>query len=1225
MSNTQEFIQAREAYLEQVQRDLLGPGRETALVEPEHELISTEPHARYMLGVLFPREAPMSQESTEQAEPDVDVALQEIPHEETKESTSPVLRGQQAIASVDDDEVSSLEGVVNQTAQQRPSSMGLSFLVSAEKKPTALTCRFRVATYYKTEPFGRVGVVYPKEARGIPLPQTLLDYVEAEGEVLRLKAGASITGEVMGKDLSDFKASLKKARGPEVVKGTPRWEAEEKLLHALYHLRRFLLLCYERYPYGEKDAEKKVTLEMNVPLRVEVSPEGTPMEKCNALELIAFCQELPQQDEERKCYAVTLLMQNMAAAPKRNSEEMSSAQKDELRASLAHCLFQPYLRVCAGEDANAFQIIPYRPFACLRPNAEELSLEMLYRDKIRYATGFGTAVDWTGDRESASEVHTEFFPTYELPETAFDLEKQKEAPVNGLAYDMKALGGLCGHSKDELLQALKSVVEAYAKWVENLGHEEVEGRFDDRKKLHLDRCEEACERMRKGLKTLEENPNAWKAFQLANEAMFMQRLHSGKNKAAYASWTREDYRKKELLDGDNLPSWRPFQIAFLLMSVNSIVDDTHEDRKILDLIWFPTGGGKTEAYLGLTAFTIFYRRLEYPEESDGVAVMMRYTLRLLTAQQFERASMLICACELIRREVDDLKKAPRITLGIWIGSGQTPNKRNKAKRYIQNKQYKNFMVEKCPWCGQKHPQMYYRDKEKEQSLVIKCTNTSCSFGNLAKEEKLPILVVDEDLYDYPPSLLFATVDKFAQLPTQENVGAFFGLKKGKPTGDRPPELIIQDELHLISGALGSMVGIYEAAIDALCSRFYDPKHPHVTKIIASTATICRAEEQCKALYNREMRQFPPPGLSASDSFFAHERSIKKAHEGDVYGRMYVGLMASGATKTRMEVRMLATLLECNQALPGVSSDHEDIVDLYWTLIAYFNTLKELGKCESMTQDEIRQTREHLRSYGAAHAYLVRDPNLYELTARTPSEQLPEILATLEAENGSETTDLVLASNMISVGIDISRWNVMLMVGQPKLTSEYIQSSSRVGRRYPGVVFVEYDANQSRDRSHFEQFRSYHETFYRQVEPTNVTPFSEPVQERALHAVLIAMLRLCSVKLNDQKSAGAFNQDDFQKLVEPAKRWLCERYAAVLTGVSQETMEEKLEAILKRWQTAAGEYSGSFEYLSKDNPYSSQREVHYLMREFSHDSSCGLFPVMLSLRNVDASIDGHILH
>lgn len=711
-----------------------------------------------------------------------------------------------------------------------------------------------------------------------------------------------------------------------------------------------------------------------------------------------------------------------------------------------------------------------------------------------------------------------------------------------------------------------------------------------------------------------------------------------------------DYGEPRSITGDNY-AWRLFQIAFLLMSIESVTNDTACDRDVVDLIWFPTGGGKTEAYLGLTAFTIFYRRLAHLPDSDGTTVIMRYTLRLLAAQQFTRASTLICACEYIRS--DAVSRHPKygkyplgnteITIGLWIGREHIPNTNADAKKHLKEltdartdtlqyakEQHNKFQVLKCPWCGTKLVKdrigtkmvgtFGYRMRN-NRHFELFCPQESCFFN---QQGKLPIQIVDEELYACPPTLLFGTVDKFAMIPWKKEIGTFFAAG----TGNRAPDLVIQDELHLISGPLGTMVGLYETAIDALCTR--NGIRP---KIVASTATIRRAKEQCSALYNREVSQFPHPGLDAEDSFFARESIINYDHK--IYGRKYVGLMPSGKTKAMMEVRSIAALMqEINTMdLP------DDIKDKFWTLTVYFNSLKDLGKCSTLVDDDVKDfiKRTAYRLGSAKDARMIARAD--ELTSRVNTTQLNETLDKLEKlcyskeniENKRYPSNILLATNMISVGIDVARLNVMLLVGQPKLTSEYIQASSRVGRSFPGVAFALYDGSKSRDRSHYEQFKPYHESFYKHVEPTGATPFSKPARDRALHAVIIAMVRVLEDELSAEKGAAKFNRKDYAARIAELKKYITERASDISKRMNTEMVDDsseialEIDSVFEKWEQLAENFDEEhFYYGEKFLIKEPDDGEGRLMKPFNTSRNDPAFDTMTSMRNVDSTVAGNVL-
>ena len=480
---------------------------------------------------------------------------------------------------------------------------------------------------------------------------------------------------------------------------------------------------------------------------------------------------------------------------------------------------------------------------------------------------------------------------------------------------------------------------------------------------------------------------------------------------------------------------------------------------------------------------------------------------------------MICACEIIRRENHEILGEEQISIGMWVGQSLTPIWRTEAltaaNKFAGSSEELDspFQLLNCPWCGtalddKKNPgYMVYKFRGKPKTVVFVCTEQRCSFSNIGKErnqsQHIPVLVIDEDIYDWPPTLIIGTVDKFAMLTWRERAGRIFGV--GLENDCDPPDMVIQDELHLISGPLGSVVGLFESAIDILCST--KDRKP---KIIASTATIRRASNQCEALYERPTFQFPPQGLDISDSFFAKE-------DPQAPGRIYTGVFAPAAPSfITAEVRTASSLLQSCKSIPLPPGVPEKTRDPYWTLVEYFNSLRELGHAATLVQQDIPEyiwtlaQRDNLPNE-VVRSFLSEE----EMTSRRKAEEIPVILNRLENlyPNSSDDfrknpLDILLATNMISVGLDVDRLGLILMIGQPKTTSEYIQASSRVGRSRsaPGLVVTMYNPGRPRDRSHYEHFRSYHESFYKFVEPTSVTPYSLAVLDRALHSVLVILVR-----------------------------------------------------------------------------------------------------------------------
>jgi hypothetical protein len=623
-----------------------------------------------------------------------------------------------------------------------------------------------------------------------------------------------------------------------------------------------------------------------------------------------------------------------------------------------------------------------------------------------------------------------------------------------------------------------------------------------------------------------------------------------------------------------------FQLAFLLMNLRAVAGGKHDpanERTVVDLIWFPTGGGKTEAYLGLTAYTIFLRRLRHPQRRGCVA-LMRYTLRLLTAQQFERAAALIMACEFIRRREKEVLGPVPITIGLWAGSSLTPNYREDARQKLKawmadGDKSHPFQLLKCPWCRtplDNRENRGYHQAKVNGRLTVKffCPDDRCP-GSQAKAPVvgIPATVIDEDIYDDPPSLLLGTVDKFAMLAWNPSAGV---LLRGDGADVRGPDLIIQDELHLISGPLGTIVGLYETVIDRLCSQDQPPK------VVASTATIRRAEEQCLSLFDRRTAVFPPAALSISDSWFAVEKT-------DAPGRLYVGVLGSAApsftTLSRQAIASLVFGISWMDLPPGLDPEFRDA---YWTLVWYFNSLRELGRGGTLIEADVREhlgvIRRRLGLGRDAGRPFVRGE---ELTSRKRGDEIPEVLDRLEQNKAGDAKaiDVLLATNMISVGVDVSRLGLMAVAGQPKSTSEYIQATSRVGRDdklAPGLVVSLYVPGKSRDRSHYEHFRTYHESFYRFVEPTSVTPFSIPAIDRALHALIVIVAR------QEQGYSRPQDLKPTDPWLEELKSWLIKRAERAQTKPRYiEALKKRFDLIVEIWTNRTDRTEWGEAWITKD--------------------------------------------
>lgn len=1218
-----EMLEARDEFIALVKDELLGPGSEVSVPDAEHELITTLPEKRYSIGILFPKDNKMKadendvdraeqEDNAESEEPTESIASDNSDYVEVKipENT----KDEKSSEDIDDepDPENNLDEEVSLAAQNMPSSFGITFFVRGN------TDRVRISLKYGTYRKSRL------EDCRIPFtPVRQGEWIAPDG-----------FDSYVGYDVEEKTLKLLQPMDRKTIRQLKERDLldtdDDHLIDNLYKLADQLRNGYVREP-------RELNHEIVFGDRDYVSESEIP--EHGLLEITALRRKM-----ENGTTSLTIMAVNKTVDRPRG----------------INCIFQPELRIDSANNDFVFEKYAGAVnFDVL--DEEEQSLELQYQNKHVYGTGLGTAVNWDIDAKGSGYIRNDFFPECEVPSMDFTLPKN--CGVSDKTLSMKYLSDLDETDRNEKINDLTKLVDAYSAWIDDLfaRSHSLNPRFMKAAEKNLKGCREACERMRNGIGILREDGRAWDAFQLANRAMFMQRVQLAVQREYPATFPDErelsdvlkniDYVTADTAFPKDRYAWRLFQLAFMLLDVVSVTDDSSADRSMVDLIWFPTGGGKTEAYLGLTAMTIFYRRFRHPEESNGTTVIMRYTLRLLAAQQFTRASTLICACERIRKDCEAKKsrykryvlgKSP-ITIGLWIGGDHTPNTNEKAKKNLEhlNKSagysleyakdtYNKFQVLKCPWCGTRMTPEQDKTKKirgifgyrmrSSNHFELFCPRQSCPFGN-----GLPVQVVDQELYTKPPTLLFGTVDKFAMLPWNEQIGNFFALN----SANRAPELIIQDELHLISGPLGTMVGLYESAIDALCR-----KKGNITKIVASTATIRRAVEQCAALYDSDVSQFPHPALDAEDSFFARESKIDYGNE--IFGRKYVGLMPSGKTKAMMEIRSMAAMLQKAKDM-DVS---DKVKDKLWTLTAYYNSLKDLGKAATMVDDDVKDFMKRMCYRLKSNVEVRKIGTADELTSRVSTTQLNQTLDKLEKNEYSTENmqkhvppypcNVLLATNMISVGIDVARLNVMLLVGQPKLTSEYIQASSRVGREFPGVAFTMYDGGKSRDRSHYEQFRPYHESFYRHVEPTGATPFSAPARKRALHAVLIAYIRLSVKGLEQENDAVKFRGDGYEETVKNICEYLINRCIDVNRRINPNMKDEsaelrrEMEEILDKWEDLAKNAADIFCYGKKFMVTGPDAPGERLMKTFGTYRDDPAFETMTSMRNVDVMVPGSII-
>lgn len=862
------------------------------------------------------------------------------------------------------------------------------------------------------------------------------------------------------------------------------------------------------------------------------------------------------------------------------------------RADAAKMLYQVGLTVTPSPGGSIREYDARRAFDIDEESAE---IRLRFRNRKVYAVGHGMAADWTMDGERCTEVRLEPVPHFVVP--AVEVVGFDKSTPEAAALRLDYLSTL-DTDTDEVLRSLNAFVDAFGQWVS--GEETRAADFGPDRAVAeriVARSKGSLSRMRKSLELIADaDSNTLRtAFSLGMAAMRLQMIQ--------ASSAPGDEHVE--------PRWRPFQLGFLLVSIASTVDEYHDDRDLVDLIWFPTGGGKTEAYLGLAAIEAFRRRLADGPGGGGTAVITRYTLRLLTAQQFQRAASLVCAMELLRRS--DCIGDPRATgmvpfsIGLWVGNDVTPSTRITAKAALERlhkaarpEEANQFQVESCPWCAtpllpdrRSARVTEYGVKLVGHDVIIHCVNPACDF-----EDELPVCVVDEMLYETPPTILLATVDKFARLQFLPEAGRLLGLN----TAFRQPSMIIQDELHLLSGPLGTTVAVFDAVIQILLS-----VEGSAPKIIASTATIRASDEQVRGLYGREVALYPPSGLDDDRTFFS--RPVASGE-----GRLYLGLMPQALSQMSATVSASAPLIEIPEILRS-ATEPEASLDAYWTAVMYHNSLRELGRTGTLVVDDVNARLEPRADRLGHDLRRVRADRVLELTSRRGPGEIPKDLRELRrsADESSDAVDVVLSSNMLSVGIDIPRLALMLMVGQPKTTAEYIQATSRVGRgTVRGVVATLFRSNRARDRSHFETFRAYHEALYRSVEPTSVTPWSLASRERSLAGALVMLVRHLGPGLSANRDAKRFDLDNpsHASTVDA----LVEQFLEIITRsdrVESDETRASLRRLLNRWNQRAHDAREAGDDLLYDRAKTTDKA---LFKRFGQDGEGWL--VADSMRSVE---------
>ena len=941
-------------------------------------------------------------------------------------------------------------------------------------------------------------------------------------------------------------------------------------------------------------------------------------------------------------------------------------------------------------------LAPYKDVKSKNTQSDVEALNYLYRSIDDYGVGHLCSVDWniSGDNRW---VKTEFIPSYETPDVeAVPRDKNEYVECDhelvpkplldtSETLQFKWLSTFSEATNQDVITGLYKFIDAYQSWIDKLKvdvstqseHDKILGN------ANINECLKDCNRMRDNVKILlDGNDYNITSFRIMNSAMFIQLWHSKFNNEKK---TNIDFYKEatDHIFGDFPATWRPFQLAFILLNLDGIIqrpDDPRWDyrNELVDLVWFPTGGGKTEAYLGIIALTIIHRR-RTEHCSGGTTAIMRYTLRLLATQQFQRAMRVILALELLRRwDKYGLGEEP-ISIGLYVGDNSLPNKavdlREECLKWNDlnpdgKRKESKIPLDKCPCCGK--PLKYInRGSDSAPEIKFRCDNVRCNFSN-----EIPVKLCDEYIYKEPPTLLFGTVDKFAAIghrvsskPNKENQDSRRIFGKG--LNNLPPSLIIQDELHLLLGPLGSAVSLFECAIDQLCTYEKNINGSSLKirpKIISSTATTRNTELQIRALYDRSVSIFPKSGIDYDDSFFSFYQRKKTSidvHESFVSKRKYIGILPTGRTQMTTQMRLVATMFvhraifERQYKARLHDKDVETAFDYYHSIIDYFNSLKEVGKTDAQFFTEFTKYTRRLFKRVLRYDNMLECLYCYdsafkksELTGRLSGSEVVRELDSVgqrwSSDNrfphndggeenwvhGTTPPDLILATNMISVGLDVDRFNTIIMNSMPRNVAEYIQASSRVARNKKGLVVTLHNPFRMRDMSHFERFREFHEKLYYYVEPISITPFSKKSVERYLPLYLATMIRHIYNELADVENAAVLNDAKKTNLRIELSAYFKERLRRtgeltpelreLLTLEQESFIEEFIEKALNDWLSLVnGQSSGDYklrysgaEFLNGHGS-TNWKDLFVSLDSYQDDDTVSSWAVPMSLRTVES--------
>jgi len=1159
------FNEPRLIFRDTIKKNLIGPGSDVFISDIENEIISDYPLSRYYSGILFPErdmEVSIGEKETNDANAEIeDGGLEtETPKTEDKNVDS-------------DEDVEKSKNVepekeYSEANQYFPTNFGLTFCVPKDAK--TLTVTFNYAKYIQiksTEATIEISEEEFKKFSENPY-NSVSRYFKYENGLMSLNKEEFDKGSL---SVRNYRSRFKEN------------EQQTELINSVAYKKGELLLGR----LWKRAKREPINVELNLmEINVDESKEY-PLDENDDKSIVTCYYKKIYETHYGKF--IKILLANRLNHPKNKF-----SFGNELLNTKA--IFQGEISI------SGVTFLPYKQLSENNPFDEELNLiNFQYRKEKSFAIGHGCAVNWN-DPKNPTELKTTFLPEVDIKNYSNAFKETFPSELKEIT-ELKKLSIWTDLDKSTIIQKLKLFANEYKKWITEQEKTNADDNYKKSLNTILEKQNKTYNRLIKNIDFLNDNEIAFKSFLLANTAMYIQMLISDKKlfgeKGIELSEIKSDFQYNDLDFFKNhtfKPNYRPFQLAFFLLNLESIIKEDSDDRNnVVDLLWFPTGGGKTEAYLAITAFTIISRRILHGKDSDGVSVIMRYTLRLLTAQQFERATKLILSLDFLKRffkSNDEYFFGENIvSIGMWVGASTTPNsykdaqlifkkvfdeitKRNNKKTGDYRKA-NTFPITNCSWCG---CNLVSQNNSGKFDLGYKATDkafsTNCLNPNCAFSAELPIYFVDDKIYQNPPTLLFATVDKFAMLSHREEGHHLFNsVLEEKDKNKQPPDLIIQDELHLLSGPLGSITGLYESIVEMLST-----KGNRKPKIITSTATTRNTEQQVAMLYgNRELNIFPPMGVTFDDNFFSYVSNESK--------RKHIGFMPTGKTALNSQIRILGNLLLARIELYKYYRVKENLSqeeaisreNNFWTIVSFYNSLRDVGKVYNKVPAEISDflkllhNRYQLNKQVYGFNYFGLAGRTKELTSRIESNSIKKLLNELEMPFSliakdrmsfvQNTVDLVLASNMFSVGIDIERLNVMLMNGQPKNVAEYIQASSRVGRKDKGIVINLLDANRSRDKSYFENFVPFNNAYYKFVEPLSVTPFTEIALDKVLASLLVCFVRHKQGLYLDKRAK------DFTGDYKELEMFISER---IKNKKQLDYALEKLKALSEKWIAKEGD-------------------------------------------------------